>query len=74
MYTDSYHLHVSTLEVALETSGSGWLRLEFGIATAIAVVVDIVDGNLLFGIHDCSRRDCGVNEEKGWEGRSREGM
>lgn len=71
--TDSYHLHVATLEVAMETSIGRGLGLEVCIATAVAVVCDIIEGDLLFGIHDCSRgwvRRQGRREV----GRSREGM
>ena len=53
VYTDSYHLHVTTLEITMKTSFDRWLGFEVSIATAIAVVCDIVDGDLFFGIHDC---------------------
>ena len=55
VHTDSYHLHVATLEIAMETSSGRWLGLKVSIATAITIVCDIVDGKLLFGIHDCNR-------------------
>lgn len=77
MYTDSYHLHVTTLEIAMKTSIGRWLGLVVSIATAIAVVCDIVDGDLLFGIHDCNKSWCDVKEGERREGygrRSREGM
>ena len=64
MYTDSYHLHVTTLEIAMEASISRWLGLEFSVATAIAIVYNIVDRNLLLGIHDSSRR-CGEAKDRG---------
>lgn len=71
--TDSYHLHVTALEIAMETSIGRWLGLKVGIATAITVVLDVVDGDLLFGIHDgSSKRWCDVKMGEWW-GRSREG-
>ena len=75
IYTDSYHLHVTTLEVAFETSGGGWLMLVVVIATAIAIVVDVVDGNFLLGVHDCSEKELRRQGRKagGKEG-SRKGM
>lgn len=70
VFTDSYHLHVTTFEVAMETPGGGdSLSFEVGITTAIAVVGDIIKGSLLFGIHDCSLRRCDVKEQ----GREGEG-
>ncbi len=61
VYTNSYHLHVTTLEVAFETSIGRWL-LEVCIATTIAVVRDIIDGDLLFGVHDCGKMWCEVKD------------
>ena len=59
-YTDSYHLHVTTLEVAVEISRGGWLRGVLPIVTAIAVVGNIINGDLLFGVHDWIGRGCDV--------------
>ena len=39
----------------METPRGRWLGLKVRIATAITIVCDIVDGKLLFGIHDCNR-------------------
>ena len=50
--TDGYHLHVATLQIAMETPSGRSLGLKFSIATAITIVGAIVDGKLLFGIHD----------------------
>lgn len=55
---------MAALEVAMETSIGRWLGLEVGVATAITVVCDIVDGHLLFGIHDCSRRLGATSRER----------
>ena len=52
-YTDSYHLHVTTLEVAVETSRGGRLWGVLPIVTAIAVVGNIINGDLFFGINNC---------------------
>ena len=38
----------------METPSGRWLGLKVSIATAITIVCDIVDGKLLFGIHDCN--------------------
>ena len=59
-YTDSYHLHVTTLEVAVETSRGRRLRGVLPIVAAIAVVGNIINGDLFFGIHNWSRRGCDV--------------
>ena len=66
VYTDSYHLHVTTLEIAMKTSIGWGLSFKVSIATAVAVVRDIIDGKLLFGIHDCSRKmvQCPGRREK----------
>ena len=52
IHTDGYHLHVATLQIAMETPSGRCLGLKFSIATAITIVGGIVDGKLLFGIHD----------------------
>ncbi len=62
VYTNSYHLHVTTLEIAFETSIGRWLGLEVCIVTTIAVVRDIIDGDLLFGVHDGGKMWCEVKE------------
>ena len=59
-YTDSYHLHVTTLEVAVEISRGGRLGGVLPIVTTIAVVGNIINGDLLFGIHDWIRKGCDV--------------
>ena len=59
-YTDSYHLHVTTLQIAVEISRGGRLGGVLPIVTAVTVVSNIIDGNLLFGIHDWIERDCDV--------------
>ena len=59
-YTDSYHLHVTTLQVAVEIPRGGRLGGVLPIVTAVAVVSHIIDGDLLFGIHDWIERDCDV--------------
>ena len=57
----------------METSIGRRLGLEVCIATAVAVVCDIIEGDLLFGIHDCSTR--WVRRQGRREvGRWREGM
>ena len=61
-HTDGYHLHMTALQIALETSRGSWLRGEFGIATTVAVVGNIIDRDLFFGVHDCSRRGCETKE------------
>lgn len=62
---------MTALQIALQPSRGDWLRGEFGITTAIAVVCHIIDGDLLFGIHDCSRRG-GEGKEGGKEGGKEE--
>lgn len=61
-HTNSYHLHMAALQIALQPSRGDWLRGVFGIATAIAVVGNIIDRDLLFSIHDCGRGCCEVKE------------
>ena len=60
--TDSYHLHVTTLQIAMETPSGRLLGLKVGIATTITIVGGFVDGKLLFGIHDWHKSWCSVNE------------
>jgi len=63
---------VSTLELTSEAARRGGRCLELGIATAVAIVGDIVDGDLFLlvvaGIHDggmaASRRETG--KRRGW--------
>lgn len=74
MYTNRYHLHVTTLEIAMETSIGGGLGLEVCIATAVTVVGDIVDGDLLFGIHDLQQTVVQGQGRRERRGGSREGM
>ena len=50
--TNRNHLHMATLQIAMETPSGRSLGLKFSIATAITIVGDIVDGKLLFGVHD----------------------
>lgn len=69
VYTDSYHLHMTTLQVAMETSIRRWLGLEVSIVTAIAIVGDIVDGNLLFHIHDWEQKTLRRPGRRGEVGR-----
>ena len=66
---------MTTFQIAVKTSSSRRLGLEVSIMTAIAVVGDIIDGDLLFGVHDCSRGCCDVKEggkEGGWGGGEEE--
>lgn len=53
---------MAALQIALQPSRGDWLRGVFGIATAIAVVGNIIDRDLLFSIHDCGRGCCEVKE------------
>ena len=68
VYTDRYHLHVTTLQIAMKTSRGRRLGLEVGVTTAIAVVGDIIDGNLFFDVHDCDEGCSDVKEgrKEGW--------
>ena len=68
---------MATLEVAMKTSIGGWFGLEVSVATAITVVCDIIDGHLLFGIHDLQQQQrlwCDVKREEVGRERSSGGM